>query len=304
MARYSGVVLTYDEMMASTSKYILQISQNVYLDAQSPHEFEGRVVNCARKAKLQANVRYAAGYRYECCPGCGRAWVKVKATKPIRAKSNHFVELLADYGVSFHWNNLNNVVRRNMRSEMKILDSFFFRDDEVKKSWSARKITRYVLQVSKVFMGMCEVELDETTLKVADCNLLKLTATQVYQATMKDKQYFVQDDAERKEFERCLGRFIVNHRKVLNNVFAVLKSELPLQHMEVKQLRWWARRIGFKPPKGMEKTFIASAIEQFMAEQCEVKTWLMPSQEFVEFLRVRLKIHSAKFPDVKKTGQT
>ena len=136
-----------------------------------------------------------------------------------------------------------------------------------------------------------------------DCNLLKLIANKLYMAT-KNQDYFVQDEAKREEYESCLKKFIVNHKKVLNNMWAVLKTELPLEEMTVKQLRWWARRIGFKPDKGMESDFIASAISQFLSQHCEQKPWLMPSWEFFQFLRVRFKIHSAKFPAKKETGQS
>ena len=47
---------------AQGTSYRIKISNNLYLDAEKSHHFEGRYINDGVRAAKGANVRFAAGY--------------------------------------------------------------------------------------------------------------------------------------------------------------------------------------------------------------------------------------------------
>ena len=98
IARYSGEPLTQEECESRPqSHYRLQIHRNLYLDAAGIKHFEGRYINDARNTKFKVNARFAAGYRTNTCSGTGFTWVRIYATKPIKAGE----EIFLNYGAAF-----------------------------------------------------------------------------------------------------------------------------------------------------------------------------------------------------------
>ena len=71
--------------------------KNLYLDAEDPDHFEGRYINDAKGSSFKTNVRFAANYRVNTCSVTGKKWVRIYATRKIRAGE----ELFLDYGKDF-----------------------------------------------------------------------------------------------------------------------------------------------------------------------------------------------------------
>ena len=97
VARFSGEAISKDENDKRTSRYRLKIHNKLYLDAEKEMFFEGRSINDARGTKFKANVRVASGYRVNTCPVTGQKWVKIIATRDIKAGE----ELFMDYGEAY-----------------------------------------------------------------------------------------------------------------------------------------------------------------------------------------------------------
>ena len=97
VARYSGKILTKQQADASSSRYILKISNDVYLDAGSPDTWEGRWINDGPHSGREANCVFAAAFNTNVVPGSKDRWIKVFATKHIQPGE----ELLMDYGISY-----------------------------------------------------------------------------------------------------------------------------------------------------------------------------------------------------------
>ena len=100
VARYSGEVMNRAENEARSSHYRIQISSNVYLDAEDSQHFEGRLINDGKRAGKGVNVRFSAGYRLNTCSDTNFKWIRIFATRNIRAGE----ELYLDYGEEFWLN--------------------------------------------------------------------------------------------------------------------------------------------------------------------------------------------------------
>ena len=98
IARYSGAPLTKAELdQKSYSQYVMQVHKNLFLDAVEPTHFEGRFINDARNSKFKKNARFAAGYTTNTCSTTGHVWVRIYATRRIKAGEEIFI----DYGEDF-----------------------------------------------------------------------------------------------------------------------------------------------------------------------------------------------------------
>ena len=98
IGRYSGKPLTAEEAKNSSSKYIVRLAADIFLDAASEDELEGRYGNCARKAQIPVNGRIAAVRDFYICPDSGRCWVPIIAAADITAPE----EIVYDYG-KMYW---------------------------------------------------------------------------------------------------------------------------------------------------------------------------------------------------------
>ena len=94
VARSSGEAITQAENATRKGHYRIKICSNLYLDAERPHHFEGRFINDGKRAGKVVNVRFAAGYRTNQCSETGLRWIRIFATRDIKAGS----ELYLDYG--------------------------------------------------------------------------------------------------------------------------------------------------------------------------------------------------------------
>ena len=102
VARYSGERIDLAENARRKGRhYRIQISKNLFLDAEDARHFEGRFINDGKRAGLVPNVRFAAGYRTNTCTTTGFSWIRIFATRDIKAGE----ELLLDYGSDF-WDDI------------------------------------------------------------------------------------------------------------------------------------------------------------------------------------------------------
>jgi len=76
---YSGDVLTKAQADATESCYIVRIHGSLFLDAEPHDTCPGRYINDGPRSGIQPNVRFAAGYNTNLCPGGKRRWIKVFA---------------------------------------------------------------------------------------------------------------------------------------------------------------------------------------------------------------------------------
>ena len=97
IARYSGEPLSRQESVKRRSHYRLQVHKNLYLDAADPRHFEGRYINDSKGSAFKTNARFASCYRTNICSATGYSWVRVYATRKIRAGE----EVFLDYGKDF-----------------------------------------------------------------------------------------------------------------------------------------------------------------------------------------------------------
>ena len=97
IARYSGKLLSKEEAEASDSEYMLRISKDKFLCAKGENEWEGKKLNCARKARRVVNARLQANGQCNFCEKSGKYWVKVFAVGDIDPGE----EGLLDYNNSF-----------------------------------------------------------------------------------------------------------------------------------------------------------------------------------------------------------
>ena len=93
IARYSGKLLDEEEAKKSSSKYIIKVARNVYLCAEAEDEWEGKRVNCARKARRKVNARFQANGQISCCKVSRKSYIKIYAVGKIAPEE----EVLADY---------------------------------------------------------------------------------------------------------------------------------------------------------------------------------------------------------------
>jgi len=307
VARFSGRVLNKKQMLESKSRYILKISDDVYLDAEGPNSWEGGKINCARKACVTANVKFPANRKVLFCECCGRGYVYISARFRLNASVENPLELVADYSKDYQWD--------------RILDSYFFKHDEHKKNWPERKITKYLLKVAHLFLIMHENGIDEESIEDSSLNFstLEFFARKIFEQTSNDAIYFVKHRSPRLKYEQCIHRFISNHRKVVNNISELFHQFEPVESLPVIKLQWWARRIGFeerptledimgpyhelcqqlsKEEKKQEKqTYWASIIRQFFQEHhdyCIPIALTTPSEDFFHFLRLQLITYRQK----------
>ena len=104
IARYSGEPMTRAEStQRGHSHYKLQVHSNLFLDAADPVHFEGRYINDARHTQFKTNARFAANYTTNTCSNTGFKWVRIYATRRIRAGE----EVFLNYGKSF-WTGFEN----------------------------------------------------------------------------------------------------------------------------------------------------------------------------------------------------
>ena len=102
IARYSGDPLTRKECdERQHSQYRVQIHKNLFLDAADRKHFEGRFINDARGSRFKTNARFASNYATNRCTTTGFTWVRIYATRKIRAGEEIFI----DYGDQF-WEGL------------------------------------------------------------------------------------------------------------------------------------------------------------------------------------------------------
>ena len=98
IARYSGEPLSQAECeRRQQSHYRLQVHRNLFLDAADKRHFEGRYINDARKTKFKVNARFASSYKTNTCSATGYVWVRIYATRPIKAGE----EIFLNYGAAF-----------------------------------------------------------------------------------------------------------------------------------------------------------------------------------------------------------
>ena len=75
----------------------MQVHKNFFLDAANPKHFEGRYINDARFSKYKVNARFSAGYTTNICSNTGFYWVRIYATRKIKAVEEIFI----NYGEDF-----------------------------------------------------------------------------------------------------------------------------------------------------------------------------------------------------------
>ena len=97
VARYSGEAISREECMRRSSHYRLRIHRGLYLDAENPTHFEGRHINDGQRSRRRINVRFASDYGTNVCANTGFHWIKIFATRNIKAGS----ELFLNYGDDF-----------------------------------------------------------------------------------------------------------------------------------------------------------------------------------------------------------
>ena len=97
IARYSGDVLTAQQARVSDSQYIVKVSTNVFLDASADGHWEGKMANCARKAKRKVNARILAASKPRFCKASKKFWLPMLAVGSIASGE----EVFADYGDEF-----------------------------------------------------------------------------------------------------------------------------------------------------------------------------------------------------------
>ena len=97
VARYSGEPINRTENATRSGHYRIKISNNLYLDAEKSHHFEGRFINDGKRSGRGVNVRFAAGYRTNMCSSTNLRWIRIYATRDIQAGE----ELYLDYGDDF-----------------------------------------------------------------------------------------------------------------------------------------------------------------------------------------------------------
>ena len=100
VARYSGEQLNKIENSKRTGNYRMKVHNNLFLDAEDSKHFEGRYINDCKGSKWKKNVRFAANYTVNTCKTTGYKWVKIIATRNIKAGE----ELFLSYGKDY-WNN-------------------------------------------------------------------------------------------------------------------------------------------------------------------------------------------------------
>ena len=98
IARYSGDPLTKAECdRRQKSHYRVQVHKNLFLDAADPKHFEGRNINDARFSKFKVNARFSAGYTTNICSTTGFYWVRIYATRKIKAGEEIFISYGDDF---------------------------------------------------------------------------------------------------------------------------------------------------------------------------------------------------------------
>ena len=108
IARYSGKLLTKEQAMKSGSEYIIRVTDNQYLCAEADDEWEGKYINCARKAGKKVNARFQANGKCNFCEVSKKHYLKVYAVGRIMPEE----EAWADY---------NNAYWRNEKGELEQL---------------------------------------------------------------------------------------------------------------------------------------------------------------------------------------
>ena len=106
---YSGKELNKEQAEMSDSKYIVQISKNVFLDARQPEYGFGKFINCGRKSKKTINARLGAGSTYTYHEQLDMKWISVFSTSNINASVYNPVEVFIDYGTEY-WSNLSGII--------------------------------------------------------------------------------------------------------------------------------------------------------------------------------------------------
>lgn len=140
IARYSGDVLTAQQARVSDSQYIVKVSTNVFLDASADGHWEGKMANCARKAKRKVNARILAASKPRFCKASKKFWLPMLAVGSIASGE----EVFADYGDEF-WpegGRLQTPEANDAESEEEVYD------DDMDPSWEPAKSVSKKLEQS------------------------------------------------------------------------------------------------------------------------------------------------------------
>lgn len=97
VAIYSGKELDSVHAFFSKSKYLVQISKNVFLDAQDDTFGLGKFINCGNRAKKEVNARLGSKTTYNVDAATGIKWISVICTKEIKKGDEVFI----DYGDTY-----------------------------------------------------------------------------------------------------------------------------------------------------------------------------------------------------------
>ena len=91
IAIYSGKELDKLHALFSNSKYLVQISKNVFLDAQDDTFGLGKYINCGRRSKKKVNSRFGSKTTYNFDAVTGIKWISVISTKKIKKGDEVFI---------------------------------------------------------------------------------------------------------------------------------------------------------------------------------------------------------------------
>ena len=100
ITRYSGKLLSAETARKSSSKYLVKISEDQFLDGGGENEWEGKFGNCARKTRVKVNARFAPSMKLHFCQSSGRHYLIVLAVGSIR-KTKDGTEIFYDYRDKF-----------------------------------------------------------------------------------------------------------------------------------------------------------------------------------------------------------
>ena len=99
VTKYSGRCIGREEALSSTSSYIVEVHNQLYLDADGPGHMAGRYMNDGPMAGIRANARLGSSRRVYKCKKTGRLWIPVIALRNI----NPGEEIIINYGSKVTW---------------------------------------------------------------------------------------------------------------------------------------------------------------------------------------------------------
>ena len=101
IAVYSGEELNKIQANKSDSKYLLEVSKNVILDARGCRHCDGKYINCGSKTRLTINARFSSCTSYNFNKELNLKWISIFATCDIQASKSECVEILVNYGTKY-----------------------------------------------------------------------------------------------------------------------------------------------------------------------------------------------------------